>query len=473
MLERYDIVIGLEIHAELSTNTKLFCGCANAFGSAPNTNCCAVCLGYPNAKPNLNQAAVEKTIAAGLAMGCTINPLTFFERKHYFYPDLSAGYQVSQLDSPICLGGGITLKSGKFIRLNRIHLEEDAAKLIHNPRSKESMVDYNRGGVPLNEIVTEPDLSSAEEAVEFLEEVRSRLIYAGVADCKMEEGGMRCDVNLSLKPKGSKVLGARTEMKNLNSFKMVARTIEFESRRQAELLDEGKTIKVETRRWDDAAGETFGMRSKETALDYRYMLAPNLPAIRITAEDIAAIQSRMPMLAHQLKEKLLVEFGLPPYDADVILQNREVSKFYVDAVNIYPEPKKISNFLMTAILAKVKGTDDGKIAITAKQCADLVRLIAEGKISRGNGLIIMEDVWGRDWDVETYAKKSGRISDVNESEVLEMVKTVLAENQAAAVGYKENPDKILNFLTGKVMKLSGGKADSKLVKQLLEKALKN
>ena len=264
----YDIVIGLEIHAELNTNTKIFCGCPNKFGVSPNTNCCPVCVGMPGALPVPNKKAVELTIKAGLSVGSIINDMAVFERKNYFYPDLSKAYQISQLVKPICLGGGITLDSGKFIRLNRIHLEEDAGKLIHS--FDETEIDYNRGGVPLIESVTEPDISSAEEALEFLTKLRNRFVFSDVAKCRMEQGGMRCDVNLSVKPKGSSVFGTRTEMKNLNSFKAVARAIEYESNRQMDALDRGEVILQETRKWDDERGISFSLRTKTDSQDYRY-----------------------------------------------------------------------------------------------------------------------------------------------------------------------------------------------------------
>lgn len=472
MIEDYEVVIGLEIHAEQNTKSKIFCCCENTFGGAPNTHCCPVCVALPGALPVINKMAIKNTIKAGLAVGCSINDVAVFERKSYFYPDLAKAYQISQLEKPICLGGGIKLDCGKFIRLNRIHLEEDAGKLIHN-ENVGSLVDYNRAGVPLMEIVTEPDLSNADEVYEFVTKLRANLIYSDVAECKMEEGGMRCDVNLSMIKKGQpRLSGKRTEMKNLNSFKMIGKAIESEINRQSKLLDAGGKVVQETRRWNDAAGVSESLRSKENSDDYRYFPDPDILAIKISSDDVEKIRVTLPEMPTVLKERFVESYGIPAYDADVILKDKEVCQFYVKAVEIFNEPKKISNFLMTTILAKVKNTDDGKISLTPKQCADIVQLVSENKISRANGVLLMEEIWGNDSNVFTLAKEKNMLNDIDENAVLQFVQTVLAQNSSAMIQYAETPDKILNFLTGCVMKLSKGKADSKLVKELLEKELK-
>jgi len=431
MENKYDIVIGLEIHAELNTNSKVFCGCANVFGSKPNTNCCPVCVGMPGALPVVNKAAVEKTIMAGIAMGCEINDIAIFERKNYFYPDLSKAYQISQLVKPICVGGGAKLKSGKYARLNRIHLEEDAGKLLHNAVSRTSHIDYNRGGVPLIEIVTEPDFCSASEAVEFLEEVRSRLIFAGVADCKMEQGGMRCDVNLSLKPKGSKTLGNRTEMKNLNSFKMVTRAIEHESKRQAEILDKGDRIVTETRKWDDVKGKTFAMRNKEESQDYRYFPDPDIYAVKISKDDVARIKKSLPVLAHELREKFIKEFGLPEYDAHILTRDKAISEYFTLCVKAYNKPKAIANLIINDFKVDPK--------ITPNELVAMLKSIEEKKSSAG----------------------------LPENEIIEVLKKVKTENPKVAGDYVANPDKVATFIIGQVMKQTQGKAKSDVVKKLI------
>jgi len=488
MKDKYDVTIGLEIHAELNTATKCFCGCKNdPFSSEPNANCCPVCLAFPGALPMLNQNAVKKTIAAGLAMGCEINDLAIFERKHYFYPDLSKAYQISQLVRPICLGGGIKLKSGKFIRLNRIHLEEDAGKLLHNAINQTSLVDYNRGGVPLIELVSEPDLSSAEEAVEFLEEIRSRLIFSGVANCRMEQGGFRCDVNLSLKPKGSKTLGSRTEMKNINSFRMVARAIEDETKRQAEILDKGERVISETRKWDEAKGKSSSMRNKEEAQDYRYLPDPDIPHIKITKADVEAIRKTMPVLAHQLREKFTTEYGLPEYDAGILTQTRDRANFYLDCVALLKEPKAISNWIMTDVARVMNERQRGHIErneakrcsedmvdecipVTAKQLVEIISMVLSKKITKvvGEQLLdkVIQDPKSSPADI---AKKMGMLDEVTDKQIIEILGALLKEKPNLADDYKANRQKVLPFIIGQVMKQTRGRAKSDIVEMLIEK----
>ena len=464
----WDIVIGLEVHAELKTNSKVFCSCKNEYGSAPNTNCCPVCIGLPGALPILNKQAVKYTIKAGLALGCDINDVAVMERKNYFYPDLSKAYQISQLVKPICLNGGIKLENGKFVRLNRIHLEEDAGKLIHNENIG-SLIDYNRGGVPLIEIVTEPDISSAEEAVEFVTRLRNTLIYTGVADCKMEEGGMRCDVNLSIKPKGSSVYGTRTEMKNLNSFKMIEKAIKVETERQIDIIENGGTIKQETRRWDDANEETVAMRSKETSQDYRYFPDPDILAVTISREDVENIRKTLPLLPEQLKDKFINEYNLPEYDADVIIKDKQISMFYLDCVKLLNEPKQISNWLMTNVLAKLK---DDILKISPKQLTDIISLVISRKISKQNGVELFELIWGTNDDATKIATDKKMINDMSTDELYSIIDEILVNNPQVIPQYKTEPDKILNFLTGQTMRQTKGKADSKLVREYLINKLK-
>ena len=464
----WDVVIGLEVHAELNTNSKVFCSCKNEYGSAPNTNCCPVCIGLPGALPVLNKQAVKYTIKAGLALGCNINDIAIMERKNYFYPDLSKAYQISQLVKPICLNGGIKLSNGKFVRLNRIHLEEDAGKLIHNENIG-SLIDYNRGGVPLIEIVTEPDISSADEAVEFVTKLRNTLIYTGVAQCKMEEGGMRCDVNLSIKPKGSKSFGTRTEMKNLNSFKMIERAIKVETERQIDLIESGGKVVQETRRWDDLNEETVAMRSKETSQDYRYFPDPDILAVTISRQDVEDIRKTLPLLPEQLKDKFVNEYNLPEYDADVIIKDKEISTFYLKCVELLNEPKQISNWLMTNVLAKLK---DDTLQITPKQLTDIISLVLNRKISKQNGVELFELIWGTTKDALKVATDKGMINDISNDELYKIIDEILVNNPQVIPQYKTEPDKILNFLTGQTMRQTKGKADSKLVREYLINKLK-
>ena len=464
----WDVVIGLEVHAELNTNSKVFCSCKNEYGSAPNTNCCPVCIGLPGALPVLNKQAVKYTIKAGLALGCNINDIAIMERKNYFYPDLSKAYQISQLVKPICLNGGIKLSNGKFVRLNRIHLEEDAGKLIHNENIG-SLIDYNRGGVPLIEIVTEPDISSADEAVEFVTKLRNTLIYTGVAQCKMEEGGMRCDVNLSIKPKGSETFGTRTEMKNLNSFKMIERAIKVETERQIDLIEGGGKVVQETRRWDDVNEETVAMRSKETSQDYRYFPDPDILAVTISRQDVEDIRKTLPLLPEQLKDKFVNEYNLPEYDADVIIKDKEISTFYLKCVELLNEPKQISNWLMTNVLAKLK---DDTLQITPKQLTDIISLVLNRKISKQNGVELFELIWGTTDDALKIATNKKMINDMSADELYKIIDEILVNNPQVIPQYKTEPDKILNFLTGQTMRQTKGKADSKLVREYLISKLK-
>lgn len=460
----YDITIGLEIHAEPNTQTKIFCGCKNQFSSSPNTNCCPVCLGLPGALPVVSRAAVEKIITAGLAFDCKINETAVFERKNYFYPDLPKAYQISQLANPSCLGGHVTLKSGKVIRLNRIHLEEDAGKLVHDEVNGETLVDCNRGGAPLMELVTEPDFTSAAEVVEFLEEVRSRYIFSGVANCKMEEGGMRCDVNISLKPKGSKKLGNRAEIKNLNSFKMVARAIEYETVRQAEVLRSGGQIAVETRKWNDASGKTTSMRSKEMAQDYKYFPDPDQYTIKVSQDDIKRLRAALPTLAHQWREKFITEYTLPAYDADIITREFYICDFFNRSVELLAEPKKVSNWLMTNILAKAVGSID----ITPKQFTDVIKMTDARKISRQNALVVFDKLWGNAaLDAEKAAKELKVYGGVTVEELKKIISELFAANPAAISDYVSTPDKVVNFFMGQTMKRTGGMADSVAAKEII------
>lgn len=462
----YDIVIGLEIHAELNTNTKIFCGCPNKFGVSPNTNCCPVCVGMPGALPVPNKKAVELTIKAGLSVGSIINDMAVFERKNYFYPDLSKAYQISQLVKPICLGGGITLDSGKFIRLNRIHLEEDAGKLIHS--FDETEIDYNRGGVPLIESVTEPDISSAEEALEFLTKLRNRFVFSDVAKCRMEQGGMRCDVNLSVKPKGSSVFGTRTEMKNLNSFKAVARAIEYESNRQMDALDRGEVILQETRKWDDERGISFSLRTKTDSQDYRYFPDPDLLSIRIDRELVDKLKAELPLSQEERRAKYENEYGLPSADAEILSSGKVISDFFDECVSMLPEYKEVANWVMTEIL-KLDVAES--VPMTATNLVAIIKMMLDKKITRQNAKELLGKVLGTGEEAEALAKKLDMLSNVNDDDIVALIDKLIAENEKAVADYSKTPDKVTQFFIGQVMRATRGKADGAKVKEIVANKL--
>lgn len=471
-MQEYDIVIGLEVHAELSTKSKVFCSCKNEFGAIPNSNCCPVCIGLPGALPVLNKKAVELVIKAGLTIDSEINDLAVFERKNYFYPDLSKAYQISQLVRPICVGGELKLKN-KIVRVNRIHLEEDAGKLIHSSGDAGTLIDYNRGGVPLMELVTEPDISSAEEAVEFLTKLRSLLVFAEVAECKMEQGGMRCDVNISVKPKGSNVLGNRTEMKNLNSFKSVYRAIEFESERQIELLEKGEKVVQETRKWDDDAGISYAMRKKETSQDYRYFPDPDLLAVRIKREEVDDIRKTLPLMPDKLKEKYVSEFGLTDYDAEIITKEKILINFFEETIKLHSNPKNVANWLITEILSKIKDEDQPNIKISPQNLAKILNFIAEGKITRTVAKEIFAKVWEKDEDIDALVKTMG--GGISDDELENLILRIISSNPKAVEDFKASPtpEKQLKWFVGQVMKETRGKANAVKAEERIKNILNN
>lgn len=471
LMQDYDLVMGLEIHAELSTKTKVFCSCKNAFGDEPNTNTCPVCTGMPGSLPVLNKRAVELAIKAGLAFGSSISKYTVFERKNYFYPDLSKAYQISQLVYPLNLGGGIRLESGKFIRINRIHLEEDAGKLTHISKAVGTFVDYNRGGTPLIEMVTEPDFTSAEEVIEFLKRVREILVFEDIAKCKMEQGGLRCDVNLSVKKKGSIELGTRTEMKNLNSFKSVQRAIEYEAKRQIELVSSGEDVIQETRKWDDDKGKSLSMRTKEEAQDYRYFPDPDLHALKISDEDIAKIRSEMTMLPEERRAMYQSAFGLPKYDAEILTTSKYISDYFENCVKLYNNPKKISNWIMVDLLKIVKDQgkdqDDIEFPVSEQDLVAIIKMVEEKLIGKNLGLELLEKIIVKREDPIKLAKSLGMLVTISDEEILALLKKLKAENEKVTIDYKSDPEKISGFIVGYVMKNTGGKANSLKVKSLI------
>lgn len=457
---QYDVVIGLEVHAELKTESKCFCACKNESSNIPNTNCCPVCIGLPGALPILNKKAVELTARAGLALGCEINQTAIFERKNYFYPDLSKAYQISQLEKPICINGKLEV-NGKTIRINRIHLEEDAGKLVHSPDGS-TLIDYNRGGVPLMELVTEPDLTSVEDVIEFLTKLRQIYIYTGVAECMMEKGQMRADVNISLKPKGSPKLGTRTEMKNIMGFKSIARAVEFEIERQKELLDSGKEVEQETLKWDNDKGENFTLRTKENAQDYRYFPEPDLLAVEISKDFIENTKKTLPKLPSELKNIYMNDYNLSEYNADVLLQFKEVNDFFLKCIEIYNNPKTVANWIITDIMAKIK-TEFGAspILISPENLCYLMKNVDDKKLNRINAKEIMLSIWNTDKNAENEAKRLNLIIDMSDDLVDSLVDKIFTNFSSVVEQYKSEQDpKILNFLVGQVMKEAKGKANA-------------
>lgn len=471
-MKDYEVTIGLEVHAELKTNTKCFCSCKNEFGGEPNTHCCPVCVGMPGALPVINKKAVELTIKAGLCMGCDINDIAVFERKNYFYPDLSKAYQISQLVRPICLHGGVKLDSGKFIRLNRIHLEEDAGKLVHKSETVGTLIDYNRGGVPLIEMVSEPDMSSPEEALEFLGKLRENLIYADIAECKMQEGGMRCDVNVSIREKGQKEYGTKVEMKNINSFKAVERAIKFEVERQKDILENGGTVRQETRRWDDVLGESSSMRSKEDSKDYRYFPDPDILAIEIPRENVEKIRKELPLLPAERKEKYMGEFGLSLYDTNLLLSEKVYSNFFDKCVKLYNKPKSIVNWIQSQVLSLIKDEEEKEIKISASNLTKIIEMLEKKEISQQDSRTLFAKCWEEDIDAKEFAKSSGMLSTLSENELEKIMDEVISENPKACEDFKTTPDKVMPFFIGQVMKKTKGKANSEVVRKYFTEKLK-
>lgn len=466
---KYDTVIGLEVHCELKTQTKCFCGCKNNFGDQPNSNCCPVCLGFPGALPVLNQKAVEYAIMAGLAFNCSINNNTVFERKNYFYPDLSKAYQISQLEKPLCVNGYVEINVNgktKKIRLNRIHLEEDAGKLIHDGIGG-TVVDYNRGGVPLIEIVTEPDITSAEEAVAFLETLKNTIAYTGISDVKMEEGSLRCDVNLSVKPAGSEVLGTRTEMKNLNSFKAVYRAINYEQKRQIEEIEDGHKIIQETLRWDDSIGETKSMRSKEDSQDYRYFPDPDLLPVYISDEEINEIKSKLPKLPTELKAEY-VGYGLSDYDASLLTESKEISDYFNEVLEKVNQPKLVANFIINETLRKLKEEEN---KIEANRMAELLILINNNEISTTAGKQVFEEMWKTGKDAKTLVEELGLKQLNNDDEIKKLVLDAILNFPQSVADYKSGKTSAIGFLVGQVMRNSKGKANPQKVNEMLKAEL--
>lgn len=476
MSKQYEKVIGLEVHVELATKTKIFCGCSAEFGGEPNTHTCPVCSGMPGSLPVLNRQVVDYALAVGIATNCRIHQYCKFDRKNYFYPDNPQNYQISQLYLPICYEGGVEIetKAGKkTIGIHEIHMEEDAGKLIHDVWEDCSLVDYNRSGVPLLEIVSEPDMRSAEEVIAYLEKLRLIIQYLGASDCKLQEGSMRADVNLSIREAGAKKFGTRTEMKNLNSFKAIARAVEGEYARQVELLEEGKRVTQETRRWDDNKESSYPMRSKEDAQDYRYFPDPDLVPITISDEWIAEIKSRQPELRTEKLERYKKEFDIPDYDAKIITESKKLADIFEETTAICKKPKKVSNWLMveTLRLLKERGMEPEAIHFTPKHLASLIELAEAGTVNSTVAKEVFEEMFDTNINPEAYIEKKGLKTVHDEDALRRVVEGVIAANPQSAADYRSGKEKAIGFLVGQTMKEMKGKANPVMVNQLLRELL--
>ena len=475
--EDYDIVIGLEVHSELSTKTKIFCSCPTEFGGEPNTHCCPVCMAMPGALPVLNKKVVEYAIKAGIATNCTIAKESKNDRKNYFYPDLPKSYQISQFDMPLCTNGFVEIETEngpKKIRLVRIHIEEDAGKLNHDEYGRGSLVDLNRAGVPLIEIVSEPDISSASEAEAYLKKLKSILEYIEVSDCKMQEGSLRADVNVSVKKKGIDELGTRTEMKNMNSFRSIVRAIEYESERQIEVLENGGIITQETLRWDDVSGKTFSMRDKEDAQDYRYFPEPDLAMIRISDEYVQKISKTLPEMPEKRKARYIEELGLPEYDANILTSSKHLSDLFERANNVCNNPKAVSNWIMSDIIKILneEGIEADKLPFSAEQLGKLINLIDKKTISTSIAKTVLEEMTVNPKDPEEIIKEKGLIQISDEGAIKEIVLKILEENQQSIAEYKAGRDRALGFLVGQAMKQTKGKANPQMLNTMFLEELK-
>jgi aspartyl-tRNA(Asn)/glutamyl-tRNA(Gln) amidotransferase subunit B len=475
----YEAVIGLEVHCQLLTATKIFCSCPNRFGDEPNTNVCPVCLGLPGALPVLSRQSVSLALRAALATQCTVQPVSIFARKNYFYPDLPKGYQISQYERPLATEGHLEIPAGgglRRVRIHRIHMEEDAGKLLHEgfPWSAEkSGVDFNRSGVPLIEIVSHPDLRSAEEAAAYLAALRSVLLYAGVSDGNMEEGSFRCDANVSVRPRGTEALGTRAEIKNLNSFRNVARAIDYEIARQVALRESGREVVQETRLWNADRGETASMRSKEEAHDYRYFPEPDLPPLVVGPEWIEEVRASLPELPAHKRRRFVAEYGIPDYDAGVLTLTREVADYFETAAREGGNPKAASNWVMTEVLRKLKDDDRPLEAAPVRpgQLAELIRLIEAGTISGKIAKDVFEKMWAGGEDPRAIVEREGLTQLSDAGALRQAVAEVVAGSPEQVATYRKGKTSTLGWFVGQVMRKTGGKANPQLVNELLREAL--
>ncbi|CDE69155.1 MULTISPECIES: Asp-tRNA(Asn)/Glu-tRNA(Gln) amidotransferase subunit GatB [Jutongia] len=475
-MKQYETVIGLEVHVELATKTKIFCGCSTAFGGAPNTHTCPVCTGMPGSLPVLNKQVVEYAIAVGLATNCSITQYCKFDRKNYFYPDNPQNYQISQLYLPICRNGGIEIETAagkKTIGIHEIHMEEDAGKLVHDDWTGSSMVDYNRSGVPLIEIVSEPDMRSADEVIAYLEKLRMIIQYLGASDCKLQEGSMRADVNLSVREVGATEFGTRTEMKNLNSFKAISHAIEGERARQIELLEEGRQVIQETRRWDDNKESSYAMRSKEDAQDYRYFPEPDLVPIMISDEWLQAVKDRQPELRSEKLERYKKEYDIPEYDAEIITGTKKMADIFEATTAICNKPKKVSNWLMveTMRLLKENEMEAEDISFSPENLAKLIEMADAGEINSSVAKEVFEEIFKNNIDPEKYVEEKGLKTVSDDGALREVIEKVVADNPKSVEDYNSGKKKAIGFLVGQTMKAMQGKADPGKVNKILMEIL--
>ena len=477
MAKQYETVIGLEVHVELATKTKIFCGCSTAFGGAPNTHTCPVCTGMPGSLPVLNKQVVEYAMGIGLATHCDITRVCKFDRKNYFYPDNPQNYQISQLYQPIARNGYVEIAVGdtkKKVRIHEMHMEEDAGKLVHDEWDDTSLVDFNRSGVPLVEIVSEPDMRSSEEVIAYLEKLRTIIQYLGASDCKLQEGSMRADVNLSVREVGSDQFGTRTEMKNLNSFKAIAHAIEGERQRQIELIEEGKQVVQETRRWDDNKEHSYAMRSKEDAQDYRYFPEPDLVPIVISDEWIEKIKSQQPELRTEKLERYKEQFDIPQYDAEIITGSKKMADLFEATTAICEKPKKVANWLIgeTFRLMKDNGMEPEDLTFSPENLAKLIDLAEAGTINSSVAKDVFKQIFHEDIDPEKYVEEHGLKMVNDEGALRETAAKVIADNPQAVADFKGGKEKAIGALLGQTMRAMKGKANPGMVNQVLRELLK-
>lgn len=479
---KYEAVIGLEVHTELQTKTKIFCSCRTSFGADPNTNVCPVCLGLPGVLPVLNKKVLEYAVRAGLALNCEISRFSKFDRKNYYYPDLPKNFQTSQFDLPICEHGYLDVEvegEKRRIRITRAHMEEDAGKLVHHGTSitdsDYSLVDYNRTGTPLLEIVSEPDMRSAKEAVAYMEKMRAILQYVGISDCRMEEGSLRCDANVSVRPVGQKELGTKTEIKNINSFKGVERAIEYEAMRQAELLEDGGKVVQETRTWDEKEGVTKSMRTKEEANDYRYFPEPDLVPFTVSDEYIENIRKSLPELPDARKERYMKEFGLSSEDAVFMTNDKATADYFEAAVDAGADPKACVNWLMGEFASQLStdGIEIAKAPVSAENLADLLKLISKGTISGKIAKKVFATMWKEGGNPEEIVKAQGLVQISDTAELSKLVDEVVGKNPKAVEDFKAGKKKAVGALVGQIMKATKGKANPRVINELLNKKLQS